>query len=509
MLARAPDRHRARRGAAAARPAPARRRPGRSPAAGSPARPRPRPRPAGQRRVEATSLSRPSSARAAAAAGEARDEHAERRAGQLARSSAGIDGGVEHDRHVRREGVQLLSSGPPLPRRGRALKRARSQSAARAGGRGAASSHRSRADERDTQPLAAAAAARLLGGLLAAAAHRHRYDSDALARGPCACLTGKSESPHETAPAIRVEHELRYRAAAPLILAGGPWADLGCGNGLAAAARARRRAPAACGPRRPRGRGGRRGAAAELGLPEATQIAGDLTDPGTLERIGEALRGSGGEPVVTCFEVVEHLATSSRCSSGPPRSRAMHAATFLISVPNDAFWSIQNPHHLTAWGEGAFEELRQLLPAERTLLRQVALTGSALLELGRRADAARADAVTPAVDGHASRRHFLAAFGPRHAEVGRGALAAAEPTARSSGAGSASARATSCCRSEMAPRARSRAGSNDAQTEELRRQHRRVRGLAHLHPRARGRARTLVRRRRGCRVRRARTRARP
>ena len=39
---------------------------------------------------------------------------------------------------------------------------------------------------------------------------------------------------YETAPAIRAEHELRYRAAAPLILRGGPWADLGCGNGLAA-----------------------------------------------------------------------------------------------------------------------------------------------------------------------------------------------------------------------------------------------------------------------------------
>ncbi len=40
----------------------------------------------------------------------------------------------------------------------------------------------------------------------------------------------------ETAPAIRAEHELRYRLAAPLIAASVGWADLGCGNGLAAAA---------------------------------------------------------------------------------------------------------------------------------------------------------------------------------------------------------------------------------------------------------------------------------
>ncbi len=40
----------------------------------------------------------------------------------------------------------------------------------------------------------------------------------------------------ETAPSIRAEHELRYRMAAPLIASGAPWADLGCGNGVAAAA---------------------------------------------------------------------------------------------------------------------------------------------------------------------------------------------------------------------------------------------------------------------------------
>ena len=35
-----------------------------------------------------------------------------------------------------------------------------------------------------------------------------------------------------------------------------------------------------------------------------------------------------------------------------------------LSVPNDAFWSIQNPFHHTMWGEGAFEELRRLLPED-------------------------------------------------------------------------------------------------------------------------------------------------
>src|SRR5438105_9176840 len=99
---------------------------------------------------------------------------------------------------------------------------------------------------------------------------------------------------HETAPAIRVEHELRYRIAAPLILAGGPWADLGCGNGLAAAA--------ALGEDRPAhavlvdlGEEVVARAAEELGMPGARQLAGDLTDPDDLRRIGEALLEVGGD----------------------------------------------------------------------------------------------------------------------------------------------------------------------------------------------------------------------
>ena len=83
---------------------------------------------------------------------------------------------------------------------------------------------------------------------------------------------------------------------------------------------------------------------------------------------------------MTCFEVVEHLSTFVPLLEWSGALARDGAATFVISVPNDAFWSIQNPHHTSSWGEGAFEELRRLLPPEQTLLRQVALTGSALVE---------------------------------------------------------------------------------------------------------------------------------
>jgi SAM-dependent methyltransferase len=226
---------------------------------------------------------------------------------------------------------------------------------------------------------------------------------------------------HETAPAIQAEHELRYRLAAPLILSGGPWADLGCGNGVAAAA--------ALGDARPAhavlidvDEQAAARAARELSLPEATVLAADLTDPADLQRISQALRLGDGKPaVVTCFEVIEHLSSFVALLEWSSSLAQEHAATFLISVPNDAFWSIQNPHHRTSWSEGAFEELRGLLPAEQTLLRQVALEGSALV--GWEGPAERHELTVAAGGEGAVATHFIAAFGPRHQALRGGALA--------------------------------------------------------------------------------------
>jgi SAM-dependent methyltransferase len=225
---------------------------------------------------------------------------------------------------------------------------------------------------------------------------------------------------HETAPAIRVEHELRYRLAAPLILSGGPWADLGCGNGVAAAAAlgdARPGAAVLCDLEEQ----AVAHAAQELGIAGAVQLTGDLTDPSHLERISEATFAIGERPVFTCFEVVEHLQAFVpliEWAGGLARERA---ATFLISVPNDAFWSIQNPHHLTAWGEGSFEELRRLLPAEQTLLRQVALSGSSFTSWDPATQ--RHDLAVDVGGSDAVATHFLAAFGPGHDELHSSALA--------------------------------------------------------------------------------------
>lgn len=226
---------------------------------------------------------------------------------------------------------------------------------------------------------------------------------------------------HETAPSIRVEHQLRYRLAAPLISTSAVWADLGCGTGVAAVA--------ALGGGRP----GRAvlvdadpeavaGAAHELGVAGTCQLAGDLTNPAVLGRIGDELLKSEGERVVTCFEVVEHLETFIPLLEwSGPLARA-GAATFVLSVPNDAFWSIKNPYHATSWGEGAFEELRLLLPPERTLFRQVSLAGSAFVDWD--ASLESHDLRVNVGGAPSVATHFVVAFGPRHRELERGVLAA-------------------------------------------------------------------------------------
>jgi hypothetical protein len=127
------------------------------------------------------------------------------------------------------------------------------------------------------------------------------------------------------------------------------------------------------------------------------------------------------EPVVSCFEVVEHLSSFVPLLEWSVELVRERAATFVISVPNDAFWSIQNPHHQASWSEEIFEQLRQLLPGEHTVMRQVALSGSAIAPWD---SAAEPQELMVDVGGERSvATHFIAAFGPRHREVQRAALA--------------------------------------------------------------------------------------
>jgi hypothetical protein len=118
---------------------------------------------------------------------------------------------------------------------------------------------------------------------------------------------------------------------------------------------------------------------------------------------------------------VEHLASFAPLVQMLRELSERHGFTVLLSVPNDAFWSIENPHHQTVWGEGAFEELRRLLPAGHVVLRQLALQGSAVVRAG-------GDPELQPVQGELEPggvpSHMLAAFGPRADGLATGAAVA-------------------------------------------------------------------------------------
>jgi SAM-dependent methyltransferase len=225
----------------------------------------------------------------------------------------------------------------------------------------------------------------------------------------------------ETPPGIRLEHEVRYGAIAPLVRGARTWLDLGCGAGIAAAA-----ALGGEGPERAvlvdASEEALEQAAREVPARETVPVQADLASDEGLAAVRAAL-GDARDGCASCFEVIEHLESFVGVVELLIELAAERAFTVMLSVPNDAFWPIESPWHKTMWGEGSFEELRRLLPREHVLVRQLPLQGSALVPEG--ADPAAPAAVAAPIDAVPS--HFLAAFGPRCREVvARTAIAPAD-----------------------------------------------------------------------------------
>ena len=143
--------------------------------------------------------------------------------------------------------------------------------------------------------------------------------------------------------------------------------------------------------------------------------------------------------MVTCFETLEHL------ESFVPLVELLielgaRGYTVVLSVPNDAFWSIENPHHRTMWGEGAVRGAARLLPGDHVALEQVALAGSAIARA--RGGDARAAARRRRPGRRARASHFVAAPSarrPTRARARRRARRAGRAPARGAPLASASA----------------------------------------------------------------------
>jgi SAM-dependent methyltransferase len=223
----------------------------------------------------------------------------------------------------------------------------------------------------------------------------------------------------DTKPSIRAEHDLRYGAAAPLIASAPVWVDLGCGAGVAAAD-ALGDSFAGHAVLVDVSQDALDEAVVAIQAGALTPLRADLSDEGDVARVREAALNAGPGGCVTCFEVIEHLRTFVPVLELLAKLATEHDYTCVLSVPNDAFWALENPFHETMWGEGAFEELRRLLPAGHVIARQVPLTGSAVV---RDAGSQQLEVPTVEVDAHRVPSHFLAAFGPAADQLASRAVA--------------------------------------------------------------------------------------
>ena len=163
-----------------------------------------------------------------------------------------------------------------------------------------------------------------------------------------------------------------------------------------------------------------------------------------------------------------------------------HGATFLISVPNDAFWSIQNPHHRTSLGRGRLRGAARPAAGGAHAAAPGALSGSALV--GWEAAPERHELEVEAGGARAVATHFIAAFGPRHAAAhgcarGQADMIEQRRWERQRESDSARAEATSArARWPLDAAAWSASSARSCAARRL------VRGVAHLHPQARARA---------------------
>jgi len=221
----------------------------------------------------------------------------------------------------------------------------------------------------------------------------------------------------DTDPQVLLEHIARYRLAVPLMRAAGAWIDIGCGSGLPAEAALAGQEPPSRVLLVDRDVDALRAAERRFAHAGVERAVVDLGDENDLARLGERVRALVGERAAcaTCFEVVEHLDDFAPLVSMLTALVAEVSLTVVLSVPNDAFWALHNPHHRTMWGGDAFEEFRSLLPDDATVVHQLAVHGSVLeplVETPPHTHAAelrvRADAVPT---------HYLVAFGAHHASV--------------------------------------------------------------------------------------------
>jgi SAM-dependent methyltransferase len=213
-----------------------------------------------------------------------------------------------------------------------------------------------------------------------------------------------------TAPAERVDAELRYVLAAPLLRDAALWIDLGCGSGVAAGAAFAAGPPAARAVLVDSDAEALAEARRECGAEVAAVVHADLGTADGAAAVREALNelDAQGSCVVTCFGLLNQL-DDFTAAVELLLALAADGATVLIGVPDDAAGGLADPHRRSAWSEGAVAELARVLPAGARRLRQVPVRASAIVDDDGGDSAPLGTVDVPA--GQAAATHLLA-FGP-------------------------------------------------------------------------------------------------
>jgi hypothetical protein len=237
------------------------------------------------------------------------------------------------------------------------------------------------------------------------------YIVRAAAARPCSMTNWEERINRGGDPAIVIEHVVRYRFAAPLLSGADLWVDAACGTGYAPSLLLGELADP---PRRALladvEEAAVRSAAGALRALELDTLVADLGTEAGLAALDAAIGPADGRRVViTSMETVEHLERPLPFVRWLREQAERREADVVLSVPNDAFWAMQNPFHRTMWGEGAFDELRHLLP-EHLAAAQFPINGSCITTGGEEGDTVQ---VTATAGAARVPSHFLAAFGPR------------------------------------------------------------------------------------------------